>query len=44
MVLNQQLNTLSSKVGLGENYYSFTDAQKGVTTATQVISENSSII
>lgn len=43
MALNQQLNTLSSKVGLGENYYRFTDAQKGVTTATQVISENSAL-
>lgn len=43
MALNQQLNTLSSKVGLGENYYRFTDVQKGVTTATQVISENSAL-
>lgn len=41
--LNQHLNTLSSKVGLGENYYRYTDAQKGVTTATQVISENSTL-
>lgn len=41
--LNQQLNTLSSKVGLGENYYRYSDAQKGVTTATQVISENSTL-
>lgn len=41
--LNQQLNILSSKVGLGENYYRFSDMQKGLTTATQVISENSSL-
>lgn len=41
--LNQHLNILSSKVGMGENYYRFTDAQKGVTTATQVISENSTL-
>lgn len=41
--LNQQLNILSSKVGLGENYYRFSDMNKGLTTATQVISENSSL-
>lgn len=41
--LNQQLNILSSKVGLGENYYRYSDAQKGITTATQVISENSTL-
>ena len=41
--LNQQLNIYSSKVGLGENYYRFSDMQKGVTTATQVISENSTL-
>ena len=41
--LNQQLSIYSSKVGLGENYYRFTDMQKGVTTATQVISENSTL-
>lgn len=43
VALNQHLNTLSSKVGLGENYYRYSDAQKGVTTATQVISENSTL-
>lgn len=41
--LNQQLSIYSSKVGLGENYYRFSDMQKGVTTATQVISENSTL-
>lgn len=41
--LNQQLSVYSSKVGLGENYYRFSDMQKGVTTATQVISENSTL-
>ena len=41
--LNQQLSIYSSKVGLGENYYRFIDMQKGVTTATQVISENSTL-
>ena len=41
--LNQQLNILSSKVGLGENYYRYSDTQKGITTATQVISENSTL-
>lgn len=41
--LNQHLNILSSKVGLGENYYRYTDQQKGITTATQVISENSAL-
>lgn len=43
IALNQQLNILSSKVGFGENYYRYSDAQKGVTTATQVISENSTL-
>lgn len=41
--LNQQLSVYSSKVGLGENYYRFSDMQKGVITATQVISENSTL-
>ena len=41
--LNQQLSIYSSKVGFGENYYRFSDMQKGVTTATQVISENSTL-
>ncbi len=41
--LNQQLSIYSSKVGLGENYYRFSDMQKGVVTATQVISENSTL-
>ena len=43
IALNQQLNILSSKVGFGENYYRYSDSQKGVTTATQVISENSTL-
>lgn len=37
--INNALNLLSSKVGFGENHYRFDGA--GVTTATQVISENS---
>lgn len=40
--LNAELNILSSKVGLGESYYRF-DAQTGTPTATQVISENSTL-
>lgn len=36
-----QLNYLSSKCGLGERYYSFN--QGSVATATQVVSENSSL-
>ena len=37
--INNALNLLSSKVGFGENHYRFDGG--GVTTATQVISENS---
>lgn len=37
--INNALNLLSSKVGFGENHYRFDKG--GVTTATQVISENS---
>lgn len=37
--INNTLNLLSSKVGFGENHYRFD--RGGVTTATQVISENS---
>lgn len=37
--INNALNLLSSKVGFGENHYRFDTG--GVTTATQVISENS---
>lgn len=37
--INNALNLLSSKVGFGENHYRFD--KSGVTTATQVISENS---
>lgn len=39
--INAQLNILSNKVGLGENYYRFDKG--GITTATQVISENSAM-
>lgn len=39
--INQALNILSTKVGLGENRYRFDKG--GITTATQVISENSSM-
>jgi A118 family predicted phage portal protein len=37
--INNALNLLSSKVGFGENHYRFDGS--GITTATQVISENS---
>ena len=37
--LQRQLNLLSSKCGFGQNQYKFD--QSGVTTATQVVSENS---
>ena len=37
--INNALNLLSSKVGFGENHYRFDNG--GITTATQVISENS---
>ena len=37
--INNALNLLSSKVGFGENHYRFDKG--GITTATQVISENS---
>jgi A118 family predicted phage portal protein len=37
--INSALNLLSSKVGFGENHYRFDKG--GITTATQVISENS---
>lgn len=37
--INSALNLLSSKVGFGENHYRFDGG--GITTATQVISENS---
>ena len=37
--INNALNLLSSKVGFGENHYRFDGG--GITTATQVISENS---
>lgn len=40
--LNFELAMLTSKCGMGENYYRF-DSKTGVTTATQVISENSSL-
>ena len=39
--INQSLNILSTKVGLGENRYRFD--KSGIATATQVISENSSM-
>lgn len=39
--LQDQLNLLSSKCGFGENHYRFN--QGGVATATQVISENSTM-
>ena len=37
--INNALNLLSSKVGFGENHYRFDKG--GITTATQVVSENS---
>ena len=37
--INSALNLLSSKVGFGENHYRYDNG--GITTATQVISENS---
>ena len=37
--INQELNWLSSNIGLGSNYYKFDG--KGIRTATEVISENS---
>lgn len=37
--INNALNLLSSKVGFGENHYRFD--QSGISTATQIISENS---
>lgn len=40
--LNQQLNVLTSKVGMGENYYNY-EVGKRVMTATQVISENTQL-
>ncbi|MDY0104267.1 MAG: phage portal protein [Lentimicrobium sp.] len=39
--LNSELNTLSMKCGLGETYYKMNGS--GVATATQVISENSTL-
>ena len=39
--LNMQLNTYTSKLGMGENYYNFNGRQ--LATATQVISENSAL-
>ena len=39
--INMELNLLSNKVGMGEAYYRFDGA--GVSTATQVISENSKL-
>ena len=39
--IQDQLNMLSSKCGFGENHYRF--GQGGVATATQVVSENSSL-
>ncbi len=39
--LQNRLNMLSAKCGFGENHYKF--EQGGITTATQVISENSSL-
>ena len=39
--LNMQLNTYTSKLGWGENYYNFNGRQ--LATATQVISENSAL-
>lgn len=39
--MNQSLNFLSQKCGLGENRYRFD--QNGISTATQVISENSKL-
>lgn len=40
--LNMDLSILSSKVGMGENYYRF-DFKTGTPTATQIISENSTL-
>lgn len=42
LALNTELSLLSSKVGMGEGYYKF-DPKVGTPTATQVISENSSL-
>lgn len=39
--LNTELNLLSNKVGMGEAYYRFDGA--GVSTATQIVSENSKL-
>lgn len=39
--LQQQLNYLAAKCGLGENYYRFDG--KSIATATQVVSENSNL-
>lgn len=42
LALNAELSLLSSKVGLGDNYYKFEGAS-ATPTATQVISENSEL-